>query len=107
MDYTSFLTPTLGVGSIVVLAVLMLLRGDLLSRKQVDAVLSVKDEQIALYKGLYEQALEVSRAKDEQMAALIETSRTTRRVLEAVSDVASHNTERTGGGDHAPAQEAH
>lgn len=88
MDYTAFLTPTLGVGGIVLLVVVMLLRGDLVPRRQVEAMSSMKDEQIALYRGLYEGAMEVSRTRDEQIASLMETARTTRRVLEAIPEAA-------------------
>lgn len=88
MDYTAFLTPTLGVGGIVLLVVVMILRGDLVPRRQADAVAAVKDEQIALYKGLYEGAMEVGRERDRQIASLMETARTTRRVLEAIPEAA-------------------
>lgn len=88
MDYTSFLTPTLGAGGIVLLVVVMILRGDLVPRRQADAVAAVKDEQIALYRGLYEGAMEVGRERDRQIASLMETARTTRRVLEAFPEAA-------------------
>lgn len=88
MDYNSFLTPTLGAGSIVVLAVVMLLRGDIVPRKQVDTVLAAKDEQITLYRGLYEGSMALHRHKDEQISALMLTAQTTRRVLEAIPEAA-------------------
>jgi len=88
MDYTAFLTPTLGVGGLVLLAVVMLLRGDIVPRKQVDALSAIKDEQTALYRALYEESMELHRTKDRQIAALMETSRTTRRVLDAIPEAA-------------------
>ena len=103
MDYTTFLTPSLGIGGIVILAVVMLLRGDIVPRKQVDAVLTVKDEQIKLYRVLYEGAMELHATKDQQITALMETSRTTRRVLDALPEAAR----MTGGGNHEAAEEAH
>lgn len=96
MDYTAFLTPTLGAGGIVILVVVMILRGDLVPRRQADAVAAVKDEQIALYRGLYEGAMEVGRERDRQIASLMETARTTRRVLEAIPEAAGV----TEGDDH-------
>lgn len=101
MDYTTFLTPTLGVGGIVLLVVVMLLRGDLVPRRQVDAVVALKDEQIRLYRGLYEGSMQLHGTKDQQIAALMETSRTTRRVLEAIPEAAG----LTEGGRSAQAQE--
>lgn len=88
MDYTTFLTPTLGVGGIVLMVVIMLLRGDLVPRRQADAVNTVKDQQIALYKELYEGAMEINRTREAQLASLMETARTTRRVLEAIPEAA-------------------
>jgi hypothetical protein len=88
MDYNTFLTPTLGVGGIVVLAVVMLMRGDIVPRKQIDTLLAAKDEQITLYRGLYEGAMTLHGRKDEQIAALMLTAQTTRRVLEAIPEAA-------------------
>lgn len=94
MDYQAFLTPTLGIGGIIVLVIVMILRGDLVPRRQADAVNAVKDEQIALYKGLYEGAMTLGQERDRQIASLMETARTTRRVLEAIPEAA-----RSAGGD--------
>lgn len=87
MDYTSFLTPTLGVGGIVVIAVVMLLRGDLVPRKQVDSLMATKDEQIAFYKSAHSDARQALAERDLQLTEMMLTARTTRRVLEALPDV--------------------
>jgi hypothetical protein len=102
MDYSHFLTPALGIGGLVVLAVLMLLRGDIVPRKQVDTLLAVKDEQIAFYKGAYEDLLTARRTQERQITALMETAQTTRHVLAALPEVVRH----TEGSGNAPAQAA-
>lgn len=91
MDYTTFLTPSLGIGGIVLLAVIMLMRGDLVSRKQVDALLVAKNEQIELYKTAYDKSEKAHGEKDKLLAALMDTARTTRSVLDAVSQAAGQN----------------
>lgn len=102
MDYSHFLTPALGIGGIVLLAVLMLLRGDIVPRKQVDAMMAVKDEQIRFYRRAYEDILTAQQGRDQQIAALMETAKTTRQVIAALPEAAGL-TER---GRHVPAPEA-
>lgn len=103
MDYTAFLTPTLGVGGIVLLAVVMMLRGDLVSRRQVDALLSVKDQQIIFLEKANGDLSAALRERDRQLAEMMVTSKTTRTILAAaLPEVAGPNHE---GGVHAPAQE--
>lgn len=103
MDYTTFLTPTIGVGGIVLLAVVMMLRGDLVSRRQVDALVSVKDQQIAFLEKANSDLSKALEKRDVQMAEMMLTSRTTRTILAAaLPEVSGVNHE---GGVHAPAQE--
>ena len=101
MDYSHFLTPTLGIGGIVLLAVLMLLRGDIVPRKQVDAMMDAKNEQIDFYKRAYDDLLSAQQGRDQQIAALMETARTTRQVIAALPEAAG----LTEGGSHVPAPE--
>jgi hypothetical protein len=103
MDWGQFLTPTLGVGGLVILAVLMLMRGDLVTRKQVDTLLQVKDEQVAFYRAALEETRDSLRVRDQQIAALMVTAQTTRKVLEALPEAAAGLAE---GGGHVPASEA-
>lgn len=88
MDYTHFLTPALGVGSLVVLFVLMLMRGDIVPRKQVDAEMKQKDEAIELWRTLYERSEGQHVKKDALIAALMDTTQTTRNVLTAMHEAA-------------------
>lgn len=101
MDYAHFLTPSLGIGGIVLLAVLMLLRGDIVPRRQVDAELKQKDEAITLWKDAYERSEKQHREKDVLIAGLMETARTTRNVLAALPEAAGLKQ----GGSHVPTSE--
>lgn len=104
MDYTAFLTPTLGAGGIVVIAVVMLLRGDLVPRRQVDALLKTKDDQIVFLNSANESLNGALAKRDTQLAEMMVTARTARRVVEALPDAAGLNPR--GEGHHDPAQEA-
>jgi hypothetical protein len=88
---THFLTPTLGVGGLLVLAVLMLLRGDIIPRKQVDAELRQKNDAIALWKDAYERSEAQHVKKDALIAGLMETAQATRSVLHALPEAAGLN----------------
>jgi hypothetical protein len=101
MDYTSFLTPTLGVGGLLVLAVLMLLRGDIVPRRQIDAELRQKDEAIKLYREALERSEKQHAEKDTLIAGLMDTARTTRNVLAALPEAAGMNQ----GGSRVPTSE--
>ena len=101
MDWTAFVTPTLGVGGLVLLAVLLMLRGDLVPRKQVDTLLQVKDQQISFLEKANGDLTVALRARDAQLAEMMLTSRTTRRVLDVLPEVAS----RREGETHVPAEE--
>lgn len=97
MDYTQFLTPTLGAAGLVVLAVLMLFRGDIVPRRRVDAELKQKDELITLWKDAYQKSEEQHAKKDALISGLLETARTTRNVLTALPEAAALE-----GGSHVP-----
>lgn len=99
MDYTHFLTPSLGIGGVVLLAVIMLLRGDIVPRKQINAELKQKDDAIALWRDAYERSEQQHEKKDALIAGLLETAQTTRNVLTALPQAAGLNDQ---GGDHAP-----
>ena len=101
MDYTAFLTPSLGIGGIVLFAVVMLLRGDLISRKQSDMLLSVKDQQISFLERTNEDLRTALAARDTQVAEMMLTARTTRRVLNALPEATGLSEES----QHVPAQE--
>jgi hypothetical protein len=99
LDYTAFLTPTLGVGGIVLLAVVMLLRGDLVSRRQVDTLLAVKDAQIAFLEKTNGDLSAALGKRDDQLAEMMVTARTTRRVVESLPEAVGLG---AGGDGHVP-----
>lgn len=101
MNWESFLTPGLGVGGLVLLAVLMLMRGDLVTRKQVETLLQVKDQQIAYLERANTDLSSALRKRDDQLTEMMLTSRTTRRVLAALPEATGLNQ----GGAHVPAEE--
>lgn len=100
VDYTSFLTPTLGIGGLVLLAVVLMLRGDLVPRKQVDALLQVKDMHIAWLEKANADLSASLEKRDSQIADMMVTARTTRHVIAALPEAAGINHE---GVHHAPA----
>lgn len=99
MDYTAFLTPTIGAGGVVLLAVILLLRGDLVPRRQVDTLLAVKDAQIAFLEKTNTDLSASLGKRDDQLAEMMVTARTTRRVVEALPEAVGLN---SGGDGHAP-----
>ena len=102
MDWSQFLTPTLGVGGLLALAVLMLLRGDLVTRKQADTMLQVKDAQIEFLTRANADLRVALRERDTQVSEMMVTARTTRAVLRALPEAAQFDHER---GPDAPAEE--
>lgn len=104
MDWTTFITPTIGVGGLVVMTVVMTLRGDLVSRRQVDALLSVKDQQIAFLEKANGDLSVALRERDRQLAEMMLTSHTTRTILAAaLPEVTGPDHE---GGARVPAEKA-
>lgn len=101
MDWTTFVTPTLGVGGLVLLAVILMLRGDLVPRKQVDALVQVKDQQISYLEKANGDLTVALRTRDEQLTEMMLTSRTTRRVLAAFPEAVSRREVDT----HVPVEE--
>lgn len=86
MDWSPFLTPTLGVGGLLALAVILILRGYLVPRATVNLMRSDKDQQITMWKTAYERADRALLLKDEQIKALLEGNKTTTHMIEALSE---------------------
>jgi uncharacterized membrane protein YgaE (UPF0421/DUF939 family) len=84
--YTSFLTPTIGVGSLLAFAVVLVLRGFLVPRSTVQQMRDDKDAQIAVWKSAYETSQRDHAIKDKQITALMEATRTTNHVIAAMSE---------------------
>lgn len=97
MDWTTIITPSLGATGLLAVVVIMILTGRLLPRTPVDERLADKDRQIETWKAAYDRALEVQDVQREHISELLEATRTTTRVVQALPAAASRNERR----DHA------
>jgi hypothetical protein len=104
MDYTAFLTPTLGATGLLALVVLMILRGSLVSRRVHDDLRNDKDKQIEIWKTAYDTSMSIQAVQREQISALLEATRTTTHVIQALPQAAGLN-ERSARRDLAEAEE--
>lgn len=95
MDWSPFLTPTIGATGLLALAVILIFRGALVPRSTVDQMRKDKDAAIAMWKGAYETSQRAVEMKDRQIDTLLEAARTTTHVVSAVSEAAGLNAGRT------------
>jgi peptidoglycan hydrolase CwlO-like protein len=95
VDWTSFLTPTIGATGLLALAVILILRGSLVPRRTVDQMRADKDSQIAIWKDAYATSQRAVEMKDRQIDTLLEAARTTTHVVTAVSEAAGLNSGRS------------
>jgi hypothetical protein len=102
MDYTAFLTPTIGATGILALVVIMVLRGALVPKRYLDELREDKNNQIATWQETCTKLRQTIDTKDQHISALLEASKTTTRVIEALPRATSAN-ER---GDHHALAEA-
>lgn len=95
MDWSPFVTPTLGVGGLLALAVLLILRGSLVPRSVVEQMRQDKDAQIQVWQSAYEKSQTAVETKDRQIDALLEAAKTTTHVVTALSEAAGMNSGRS------------
>jgi len=97
MDWTSFVTPTVGATGLLAMAVILIFRGSLVPRGTVDQMRSDKDAQITIWKDAFEASQKVVELKDRQIDTLLEAARTTTHVVTAMSEAAglSNNSGRS------------
>lgn len=95
MDWTAFVTPTVGATGLLALAVVLIFRGSLVPRSTVTQMRRDKDDQIAMWKSAYETSQRAVELKDQQIDTLLEATRTTTHVVAAVSEAAGLNTGRS------------
>lgn len=95
MDWSPFVTPTLGVGGLLALAVLLILRGSLVPRSVVEQMRRDKDEQIRIWQEAAEKGQKAVETKDLQINALLESTKTTNHVITALSEAAGLNSGRS------------
>lgn len=88
MNWSGFLTPTLGATGLLALGVLLIMFGRLVPGTTVDKITRAKDAEIALWKAAYERSEAAHVLKDRQITALMDAGRTTTHVLEAMHQAA-------------------
>lgn len=91
MDWTSYLTPSLGSAGLLAAVVLMVLTGRLQPKASIDERLADKDRQIETWRAAYERGLEIQGEQQKQLSVLLEASRTTTRVIAAIPQAAGLN----------------
>ncbi|OLT28102.1 hypothetical protein BJF83_00980 [Nocardiopsis sp. CNR-923] len=77
----------LGLAGLVSLGVYLILTGRLVPRSTVEDLLQARDERLADYITANDDLKESGRLKDEQISELLEHSRTSVHVLQALRDV--------------------
>lgn len=91
MNWAHYLTPSLGATGLLAAVVIMVLTGRLLPRTNVQERLAEKDRQIETWRTAYERAQEVQDRQREHISALLEATRTTTRVIQALPGAAGLN----------------
>lgn len=86
MQWTGFLTPTIGATGLLAMVVILILMGFLVPRRTVDQMRRDKDQAIAMWKDAYEVSEHASSKKDRQIELLLEANRTTSRVITSLSE---------------------
>lgn len=84
MDWTAYLTPSLGATGLLAAVVLMVLTGRLQPKASVDERLADKDRQIETWHAAYERALEIQAEQRTQLAAMVTANETATKVLQAI-----------------------
>ena len=91
MDWTAYLTPSIGATGLLAGFVIAILTGRLLPKAGVDERLADKDRQIETWRTAYEKALEVQDVQRGHLNALIEANATTTHVIQALPRAAGLN----------------
>lgn len=84
MDWTTYLTPSLGAAGLLAAVVLMVLTGRLLPKASVDERLADKDRQIETWRTAYERSLEIQAEQRTQLTAMVAANETATKVLQAI-----------------------
>lgn len=91
MDWVHYLTPSLGATGLLAAVVIMILLGRLLPKSAVEERIADKDRQIETWRTAYERSQEVQDRQREHISALLEATRTTTRVIQALPSAAGLN----------------
>lgn len=84
MDWTAYLTPSLGATGLLAAVVLMVLTGRLQPKASVDERLADRDRQIETWRTAYERELEIQAEQRKQLAAMVTANEAATKVLQAL-----------------------
>lgn len=101
MNWTAMLTPSLGATGLLAVVVVMVLTGRLVPRSTLDSLRTDKDAQINTWKTAYEKAVSAQDVQRGQITTLLDASRVTTHVIQALPRAAHLNEE---GGPRALAE---
>jgi len=102
MDWTTYLTPSLGATGLLAAVVIMVLTGRLQPKSSVDERLADKDKQIDTWHTAYERELEAQAELRTQLTAMVSANETATKVLRAIPQAV----DRAEGRDRELAQDA-
>lgn len=102
MDWTKYVGAGLSLSGLLALAIVLILRGNLVPRSTLDMVRADRDREMKTYADIIAARDETIRAQQTQISMLLDGTRTTQKVIEAMGEAARLN--RDGGGDSAMAQ---
>jgi hypothetical protein len=91
MEWTQMLTPALGPVGLLGVVVILILTGRLIPKTGVDERLADKDKQITTWQKAYEGALAVQEVQRAHITELLDATRTTTHVIQALPRAASLN----------------
>lgn len=95
MNWTAYLTPTVGATGLLALVVVLIFRGSLVPRSTVEQMRNDKNEQIEVWRKACETSQRAGELKDQQINALLESTKTTTHVVTAMSEAAGLNSGRS------------
>jgi hypothetical protein len=95
VNWTAYLTPTVGATGLLALVVVLIFRGSLVPRSTVDQMRNDKDEQIKVWREAYEKSSKAGELKDHQINSLLEATKTTNHVVTAMSEAAGLSSGRS------------
>lgn len=84
MEWSTFLTPTIGATGLLALVVIMVLTGRLVPRAVVEDLRADKDKQIEVWRAAYDKAMSAQEVQRDQISALLEAAKTTTHVIQAL-----------------------
>lgn len=84
MDWTAYLTPSLGISGLLGAFIIAVLTGQLQPKSSVDERLADKDKQIDTWRAAYERELEIQAEQRTQLTAMVTANETATKVLRAL-----------------------